>query len=69
MATHQGAFQRRHYLQVVNILAAMLDTRRDLFGRSDMAEIIDRFVDVLEDDNPRFDPEKFRKAIYRDGST
>lgn len=66
MASHP-AFQRRHYTQVAALLRTMLDTRRDLFGRSDMAEIIDRFVDVFADDNPRFKPERFRKAIYRDG--
>ena len=65
--TSHLAFQRRHYTQVAALLRTMLDTRRDLFGRSDMSEIIDRFVDVFEDDNPRFDSERFRQAIYRDG--
>ena len=66
MAQHP-AFQRRHYTHVADLLRTMLDTRKDLFSRADMAEIIDRFVDVFEDDNPRFKPDRFRQAIYRDG--
>ena len=59
-------FQRRQYEALARILGQQAN-RRDLFNRAELNELVDRLCDELLADNPRFRPEQFRAAIWRDG--
>jgi hypothetical protein len=58
-------FQHRHY---ESIAAAVRDARM----RTDHVDVVDMVARELaytfEDDNPRFDPERFFKAVRGEGS-
>jgi hypothetical protein len=60
-------FTRMHYTEIAKALAAAADERKDLIGRSDLAELVDRFVALFERDNDNFQADRFRKAVWRDG--
>lgn len=59
-------YARRHYESLADLLRAQVATC-DLFSRAEINQLVDRLIVLFERDNPRFKPDQFRKAIYRDG--
>lgn len=59
-------FQRRHYQAIADMLSGEVH-RANLFERTELDLLVDKFSRLFEQDNPRFKPSTFRQAIYCDG--
>lgn len=56
-------YTRRAYIDTARILADMSDNR-DLFTATMIDEMFASFVTLYTRDNPRFDVQRFRTAVY-----
>ena len=58
-------YQRRHYTEIAGMLRDMLDDHDDLFQASVVSDLEKRFSTLFGADNPRFDADRFRDAIWQ----
>ncbi len=60
-------FSKRHYEEIASLLHDELvnrtDTTPQLYSYKVIESIMERFITAFMHDNPRFDQEKFRKAV------
>lgn len=71
VASYKGGlmplFQRRQYQAIADKLTVKVGAR-DLFNRAELNEIVDCLIELFESDNSRFNADRFRAAVYRDGT-
>lgn len=56
------AFQRRHYVALADMIAALHADAADMFETATINTFVDLLVRRFQRDNPRFDAERFRDA-------
>jgi len=58
----ESTFSRKHYQQIASIFKQHLDGPRNEKVYNELAAIANELADLFEEDNPRFDREKFLQA-------
>jgi hypothetical protein len=56
---------RKHYTEVAEILNRFIDEDIPHQGFTDTEWLLTSFSAMFLKDNPRFDPERFRQAVYK----
>lgn len=59
------AFQRRHYVAIADLIAAMHADSPDVFETATINTFTDALVRKFKRDNPRFDADRFRVACRK----
>jgi hypothetical protein len=59
------AFQRRHYIAIAEMIAAMHADSLDMFETAMVNGFVDLLARRFKRDNPRFDADRFRAACAK----
>ena len=60
-------YQHRHYESIADLLAGYMDSSSDNGNKLTVPHflnLLDTFVSMFKNDNPNFNEERFRKAVY-----
>lgn len=62
----RAKYQRRHYEDMAGMLRDMLHVPdRTLFTVADVSNVTERMITLFSLDNPLFNPDRFRDAIWQ----